>query len=61
MNNYENQLDEIRLQLFEKTKGMEQNEIITLVNAHARKIAQEFGISMTKETKSSSPSMVGAS
>ncbi len=51
MNNYENQLDEIRIQLFEETKGMEQTEIITQVNAHARKIAGEFGISMTKEVK----------
>jgi hypothetical protein len=63
MNNYENQLDEIRIKLFEETIGMEKSKIIELVNSHAQKIAHDFGINITKETKIESrpPSMVGSS
>ncbi|MDR2194024.1 MAG: hypothetical protein LBP19_06110 [Treponema sp.] len=49
MNDYENQLDEIRIKLFEETNGMGKNEIIQTVNSHAQKIAQEFGIHIVKE------------
>jgi shikimate kinase len=63
MDNYENQLDEIRIKLFEETIGMEKGKIIELVNSHAQKIAHEFGINITKETKIESrlPSVSGAS
>ena len=44
MNNFEDQLDVIRVQLYEETKKMDKEEIITNVNSHAKKIAQEFGI-----------------
>jgi hypothetical protein len=44
MNNFENQLDIIRIELFEETKNMEKDDIIRNVNCHAKKIAQEFGI-----------------
>ena len=44
MNNFENQLDIIRLKLYEDTKGMDKEDIIRNVNSHAQKIAQEFGI-----------------
>jgi hypothetical protein len=63
MNNYEDQLDEIRVKLFEETNGMKKAEIIKLVNSHAKKIAQEFGISIINEEKIKSrlPSLAGAS
>jgi len=44
MNNFENQLDVIRIKLYEDTKEMDKKDIIKNVNSHARKIAQEFGI-----------------
>ena len=44
MNNFENQLDVIRIQLYEETKEMDKEDIIRNVNSHAKKIAQEFGI-----------------
>jgi pyruvate formate-lyase activating enzyme-like uncharacterized protein len=50
MNNYENELDEIRIKLYEETNSMGKDEIIRVVNTHARKIAQEFGIHIVKET-----------
>jgi len=44
MNNFEDQLDIIRIELYEKTKEMDKEDIIRNVNSHAQKIAQEFGI-----------------
>ena len=44
MNNFEDQLDEIRIKLYEETKEMDKEEIIRKVNSHAQKIAYEFGI-----------------
>ena len=44
MNNFENQLDVIRLKLYEETKEMDKEDIIRNVNFHAQRIAQEFGI-----------------
>jgi hypothetical protein len=44
MNNFEDQLDVIRIELYEETKGMDKEDIIRYVNSHAQKIAQEFGI-----------------
>ena len=44
MIDFENQLDEIRIKLYEETKNMEKIDIICTVNSHAQKIAQEFGI-----------------
>jgi hypothetical protein len=49
MSNYENELDEIRIKLYEETSNMEKDEIIRMVNTHAQKIAQEFGIHIVKE------------
>ncbi|MDR0609440.1 MAG: hypothetical protein LBG58_04975 [Planctomycetaceae bacterium] len=49
MNNYENELDEIRIKLYEEMNNMEKDEIVRMVNTHAKKIAQEFGIHIVKE------------
>ena len=45
MKGFENELDRIRIELYEKTKGMEE-EIILNVNSNTKKIAQEFGINI---------------
>ena len=44
MNNFENQLDEIRIKLYEDTKMLCKDDIIKTVNSNAQKIAHEFGI-----------------
>ena len=44
MKDFENELDRIRIELYEKTIKMEKEDIIMNVNSHAKKIAQEFGI-----------------
>ena len=49
MNNYENELDETRIKLYEATSNMEKDKIVRMVNTHAKKIAQEFGIHIVKE------------
>ncbi|MDR2346234.1 MAG: hypothetical protein LBE18_09225 [Planctomycetaceae bacterium] len=50
MTNYENELDKIRIKLYEETSNMKKDEIVKMVNTHAQKIAQEFGIRIVKET-----------
>jgi len=46
MKDFENELDRIRIELYENSKGMTKEDIIFHVNSHANKIAQEFGIKM---------------
>ena len=46
MNDFENQLDEIRIRLFEETNKMDKEDIIRTVNSHARIIACKFGINI---------------
>ena len=49
MNNFENQLDEIRIKLYEETKDMNKEDIIRNVNTNAQKIAYEFGIKIERK------------
>jgi hypothetical protein len=50
MKNFEDELDDIRIMLFEETKGLDIEDIINSVNSNAKKIAREFGIKIeTKE------------
>jgi hypothetical protein len=52
MNNFENELDRIRIKLYEETKELNKKDIIFKVNSHAHKIAQEFGITVkSKKTE----------
>ena len=46
MNNFENQLDEIRIKLYEDTKMLCKDDIINTINSNAQKIAHEFGINI---------------
>ncbi|MDR1468436.1 MAG: hypothetical protein LBT00_04010 [Spirochaetaceae bacterium] len=55
MNNYENELDEIRVTLYEETCNRGKDEIVEMVNTHAHKIAQEFGIPIAKEANQPVP------
>ena len=49
MKDFENDLDKIRIELYEETKEMDKKDIIKNVNSHAKKIAEEFGIMIKKE------------
>jgi hypothetical protein len=44
MKDFEDELDRIRIELYEETKEMDKKDIIIRVNSHAQKIAHEFGI-----------------
>ena len=44
MKDFENELDRIRVELYEETKGLCPDDIIKNVNSHAQKIAHDFGI-----------------
>jgi vacuolar-type H+-ATPase catalytic subunit A/Vma1 len=37
MTNYENELDKIRIKLYEETSGMKKDEIVRIINTHAPK------------------------
>jgi hypothetical protein len=50
MSDFEDQLDLIRIKLYDETKGMDKEEIVENVNSHAKKIAQQFGIKIEKST-----------
>ena len=44
MKDFEEELEKIRIELYEETKEKDEEEIIFNVNSHAQKIAEEFGI-----------------
>jgi hypothetical protein len=49
MNNFEDQLDKIRLELYEETKDMAKQDDINHVNDTAKRIAAKYGIKIIKE------------
>jgi hypothetical protein len=46
MNDFENQLDEIRVRLYQETEKLDKEDLIKAVNSHAQMIASEFGINI---------------
>jgi hypothetical protein len=48
MNNFEDELDKIRIQLYEETKDLDKASLVKTVNSNAKKIADEFGIKIIK-------------
>ncbi|MDR1466678.1 MAG: hypothetical protein LBI40_03570 [Treponema sp.] len=44
MNNFEDELDKIRIQLYEETKNLDKALLVKTINSHARRIADELGI-----------------
>jgi hypothetical protein len=49
MNNFEDQLDKIRLELYEETKDMAKQDAINHVNNTAKRIAAKYGIKIIKD------------
>ena len=53
MNDFENQLDKIRVGLYEQTKDMKNAEIVKVANDHGRALAVKYGIKIVKGTPGS--------
>lgn len=49
-NDFENQLDRIRVELYERTKTMTNKEAVYTTNENAKKIAAQYGIKIVKST-----------
>jgi hypothetical protein len=47
-NDFENQLDAIRVELYEKTKGMSNAAAADQTNANGKRIAEKYGITLIK-------------
>ena len=47
-NDFENQLDKIRVDLYERAKSMTNVEAVRITNENARKIAQQHGIKIVR-------------
>ena len=47
-NDFERQLDEIRIDLYERTKDLTNGETVHITNENAKKIAERHGIILTK-------------
>ena len=48
---FETQLDQIRVELYEQTKNMSNMDAIRVINENARKIAKQYGIKIVKGTE----------
>ena len=48
MNNFENQLDKIRVEIYEQTKDMKNAEIVKAANNHGKALASQYGIKIVK-------------
>ena len=51
MKDFESQLDEIRVKLYEETKDLTKEDVIKKVNSNCKKIAKEFGIKIKHDIK----------
>jgi hypothetical protein len=47
-NDFENQLDAIRIELYEQTKDMSSAEAVKAINENGKKIAAKYGIAVVK-------------
>jgi hypothetical protein len=54
--NFEDELDEIRVKLYEKYKDCSNEEFIAGINERGRAIAKEYGITVTKRANETSVS-----
>jgi len=48
INSFEDTLDKIRVDIYEKTKKMTNYEVVQVTNKNARRIADEYGIKLIK-------------
>lgn len=52
---FEDELDDIRVALYEKTKHMSDREFTEHIRSESRKIAAEYGLNLTRADLSSRP------
>ena len=55
MNDFENELDNIRVSLYEKSKDLSQEVFISQMNAQARVIAEQFGFTIIASVNDAEP------
>ena len=48
MNDFENQLDKIRVEIYEQTKDMKNVEAVKAANDHGKALAAKYGIKVVK-------------
>ena len=56
IDNFEKQLDEIRVKMYEETKHMTPAERAEVINERGRRIAEKYGITITKAPERASVS-----
>jgi hypothetical protein len=57
---FEQQLDEIRIAIYEETKDMSPEEFVNAINESGRKVAEEFGFTIVKsDTRQPAPKASG--
>ena len=53
MNDFENQLDVIRVEMYERTKNMKNVEAVKAANDHGKALAAKYGIKITGDISGS--------
>jgi hypothetical protein len=59
-NDFENQLDAIRIELYEKTKGMSNAAVAAQTNENGKRIAEKYNITLVKSNIGQSASKTKA-
>ena len=60
IDNFEKQLDEIRIKMYEETKHMTAVEMVDFLNERGKRTAEKYGITITKAPdRSSAPKASG--
>jgi hypothetical protein len=60
MNDFENQLDKIRVDLYEQTKNMDNSEAVKAANDYGNALAAKYGIKIVKGATGSLEKSVSA-
>ena len=59
MNDFENQLDTIRVEIYEQTKHMSNAEAVKAANDHGRELAAKYGVKVVKRASASPAQRAG--
>ena len=49
-NNFEDQLDQIRVDMYERMKKLSASEAVDVLNRQGKEVAEKYGIAVTKAT-----------
>jgi hypothetical protein len=53
--NFEDEIDSIRIKLYEKYKGCSNEEFVNGINTRAKAVAEKYGITIVKREREASP------